>query len=131
MKSAYPVLMREGEKFIVVHIPDFQINTQGTDYADAMQMARDAISLMGIDMEDDRESIPNPSPIESVKREFPGDVVTLVDVDFAAFRRRHEKRTVRRNITLPAWLDKAANDAKINVSRVTQTALKQQLHIPD
>lgn len=53
MKNAYPVILTHGEKYIVVSVPDFNINTQGTDVPDAIEMARDAIGLMGIDMQDD------------------------------------------------------------------------------
>lgn len=126
MKAAYPVILTPGEKFVVVYVPDFGINTQGTDYADAMEMARDAIGLVGIDMEDDGEEIPAASAMQSV--EVPEDgVVTLVDVDFTEYRRRHEQRTVRRNVSLPAWLDAAATDAGLNVSAVLQAALKAAL----
>ena len=58
MKAAYPIILTQGAENIVVYVPDFEINTQGADYADAMEMARDAIGLMGIDMEDDGEQLP-------------------------------------------------------------------------
>ena len=126
MKAAYPVILTPGEKFVIVYVPDLGINTQGTDYANAMEMARDAIGLMGIDLEDDGEAIPAASALQSV--EVPEDgVVTLVDVDFTEYRRRHEQRTVRRNVSLPAWLDAAAADAGLNVSAVLQAALKAAL----
>ncbi len=126
MKAAYPVILTPGEKFVIVYVPDFGINTQGTDYANAMEMARDAIGLMGIDLEDDGEAIPAASALQSV--EVPEDgVITLVDVDFTEYRRRNEQRTVRRNVSLPAWLDAAAADAGLNVSAVLQAALKAAL----
>ncbi len=131
MKEAYPVVMSKGTKFIVVYVPDFKINTQGKDYAEAMEMARDAIGLMGIDMEDDHETIPAPSPLEQVKAEREGDIVTLVDVDFAEYRRKNDMKTVRRNVSLPSWLDMAAKEAEINVSAVLAKALKQELRIAD
>jgi len=131
MKAAYPIVMSKGSEYIVVYVPDFNINTQGTDYADAMEMARDAIGLVGIDMEDDKEEIPKPSPIETIKPEHDGDVVTLVDVDFAEYRRKNDMRTVRRNVSLPSWLDSAAKEADINVSAVLVRALKQELHVAD
>ena len=96
-----------------------------------IEMARDAIGLMGIDMEDERETIPMPSELDKIKRESPSDIVSLVDVDFSEYRRKHDNRMIRRNITLPAWLDAAASERKINVSRVTQTALKELLHIAE
>ena len=46
MKSAYPIVMTQGKEFIVVFIPDFNINTQGKDVPDAIEMARDAIGLI-------------------------------------------------------------------------------------
>ena len=58
MKAAYPIIMSQGASHIVVFVPDFNINTQGSDYADAMEMARDAIGLVGIDMEDEQEPLP-------------------------------------------------------------------------
>ena len=86
---------------------------------------------MGIDMEDDRESIPAPSSLESVHGEAESDVITLVDVDFTEYRRKHDMRTVRRNVSLPSWLDSAAKEAEINVSAVLARALKHELNIAE
>ena len=89
-------------------------------------MARDSIGAVGLDIEDDDDSFPIPS--KSVPHQE-NEVVSLVDVDLTAYRRSVEKKTVRRNVSLPAWLDHAASEAGINVSSVLQTALKQQLGI--
>lgn len=66
-----------GEKFVLAYIPDFDINTQGTDIADAIEMARDAIGVVGIDMEDDGEALPEPTVISEVITDS-ADTVTLV-----------------------------------------------------
>ena len=42
MKNAYPIVMTQGKEFIVVFVPDFNINTQGKDVPDAIEMARNA-----------------------------------------------------------------------------------------
>lgn len=130
MKAAYPIVLTKGKSHIIVYVPDFNINTQGNDFADAIEMARDAIGLIGIDMEDDGETLPVPSDILSVKKNTE-DVVTLVDVDFTEYRRKNDMRTVRRNVTLPSWLDFAAEKSGINVSAVLQRALKAELKISD
>ncbi len=129
MKNAYPIVLTQGEKFIVVYVPDFDINTQGTDYADAIEMARDAIGIVGIDMEDDGEDLPSPSPIASVNPA--GGIVTLVDVDFAAYRRKNDMRAVKKNCTIPSWLNFEAEKAGVNFSAVLQAALKRELKISD
>lgn len=131
MKAAYPIVMSRGASHIVVFIPDFNINTQGKDYAEAMEMARDAIGLMGIDMEDENEQIPLPSDIGNVQKEHETDVVTLVDVDLAEYRRKNDMRTVRRNVSLPSWLNAEAEKAGLNVSAVLQAALKRELQLAD
>ena len=71
MKNAYPIVMTQGKEFIVVFVPDFNINTQGKDVPDAIEMARDAIGLMGIDMQDDGEALPEASSIASAQAEAP------------------------------------------------------------
>ncbi len=129
MKVAYPIVMSKGKEHIIVFVPDFNINTQGADYAEAMEMARDAIGLMGIDMEDEKEVIPTPSAPAGIAKEHETDVITLVDVDFAEYRRKNDMRTVRRNVSLPSWLNAEAEKAGLNVSAVLQAALKQELGI--
>ncbi len=128
MKNSYPIILTLDTGGYVVDIPDFEIGTQGDSIVEAMEMARDAIGLMGIDMEDDGKPLPQPSRLESISR-GPEDIVTLVDVDFTEYRRQNDMRTVRRNVSLPSWLNAAAEKAGLNVSAVLQTALKQQLHL--
>lgn len=130
MKKAYPIVMTQGKEFIVVFIPDFDINTQGRDVPDAIEMARDAIGLMGIDMEDDGEPLPEPSVLAGVQATATADaLVTLVDVDFAEYRRKNDMRTVKKNCTIPSWLNYEAERAGVNFSAVLQAALKSELHI--
>ena len=130
MKGAYPVIISRGAEFYVSYVPDFQFNSQGKDLAEVIEMTRDAIGLVGIDMEDDSKTIPEPSDISTVFVSGT-DLLTLVDVDFGEYRRRNELRTVKKNCTLPSWLCYEAEKADINFSQVLQNALKQALHIAD
>ena len=130
MKNAYPVIMTQGKEFIVVFIPDFNINTQGKDIPDAIEMARDAIGLMGIDMQDDGEALPEASGLADVQAGAPaGSIVSLVDVDFAEYRRRNDMRTVKKNCTIPSWLNFEAERAGVNFSAILQAELKRELHL--
>ena len=56
-------------------------------------------------------------------------LLTWVDIDFTAYRRKAEKKMVRRNVTLPNWLNIEAEKAHINVSRVLQEALMNTLDV--
>ncbi|MCL1982021.1 MAG: type II toxin-antitoxin system HicB family antitoxin [Clostridiales bacterium] len=131
MRAAYPILLSKGKEYIIVHVPDFDINTQGKDEVDAMEMARDAIGLIGVDMEDENEMLPRPSALGDVRKENESDILTLVDVDFGEYRRKNDMRTVKKNCTIPSWLNFEAEKAGVNFSAILQTALKQELHITD
>lgn len=100
MKKAYPVILSKGERFIVAYVPDFESNTQGTDIADAIEMARDAIGVVGIDMEDDGESLPEPAAVSEISTDAAADIVTLVDVDFGEYRRKNDMRAVKSELKI-------------------------------
>ena len=127
MKEAYPIILTQGQKYVVVYVPDFDINTQGKTVAEAMEMARDAIGLVGIDMQDDEKALPAPTPLSNVKTE--DNIATLVDVDFDEYRRKNEMRSVKKNCTIPSWLNYEAEKRHINFSETLQNALMEQLNI--
>ena len=132
MKNAYPIVMTQGKEFIVVFVPDFNINTQGKDVPDAIEMARDAIGLMGIDMQDDGEALPEASNLANVQAGSPsGSIVSLVDVNFAEYRKKNDMLSVKKNCTIPSWLNFEAEKAGVNFSAVLQAALKNELHITE
>lgn len=95
MRTAYPIVITpEEEGGYVVYVPDLQINTQGETIAECMYMARDAISLWGICEQDMGRQIPPAS--EKLPECSEGGTVTFVDVDFDAYRRAYEQKTVRK-----------------------------------
>lgn len=128
MKYAYPIVITPIGGDYIVYAPDLDINTQGQTVADAMEMARDAIGMWGCYEQDKGRPIPQPGSQADTKAS-PGDIVTLVDVDFDEYRRRHENRFVRKNVTIPSWLNEMAESAGINFSATLQDALKTQLHM--
>ncbi len=130
LKMVYPVVFTElkNESGYMAFVPDFDINTQGETLAEAIVMARDAIGLCGIDIQDDNKILPKASTFVDIKAEE-NQIVSMVDIDFDAYRRANEKRAVRKNVTLPSWLNDAAENAGINFSAVLQEALKNMLNV--
>jgi predicted RNase H-like HicB family nuclease len=129
MKTIYPIVLTPGSDFgYVVYVPDFEINTEGKDLNDALFMANDAICMMGNDMEDDGKALPLPSRPENIKLAV-NETLALVEVDFDDYRRKHDTRTVRKNCTIPGWLNEAASKAGLNFSKVLQDGLIRALGI--
>ena len=119
MNTACPVILEPAEEgCYIVNIPDFNISTQGDDYADALFMARDAIGLYGIDLMDDQRPVPADSDFDAVSVDPDlHQIKLMVDVDF------------RKNCTIPAWLNKKAIERGINFSQVLQEGLKERLSL--
>lgn len=135
MKRTYPVIFTQTDKMVLVEVPDLNILTEGKDITDAITMARDAIGLNGISMEDDGAIIPMPSQIDDIHIEQGAffsegkNYISMVDIDFSEYRRRNDNKTVRRNVTLPNWLNQEAEKERLNVSKVLQEALMAKLGV--
>lgn len=135
MKNVYPVFFTKTNENILVEVPDFSILTEGNDMNDAMEMARDAIELECVSMEDNNEKIPSPSDLKVLditKGTFANDgetIVSFVDIDSAIYRKKIDTKTVRRNVALPSWLNYEADQAGVNVSRILQEALMNVLKV--
>ncbi len=129
MKNSYPIILMPDKAGYVVYIPDFDINTEGDTLTEAIEMARDAIGVVGIDMEDDGSSLPKPTAVSDVKADSAESIVTLVDVDFGEYRRKNDMRAVKKNCTIPSWLNFEAEKMGVNFSAILTAALKSELKI--
>lgn len=135
MKAIYPVIFTQTEDAVLIEVPDLRILTEGKDMADAIYMARDAIELICVTMEDDNEEIPTPSDIKDIDvkkgtfAEEGNSIISIVDIDSSEYRRKVDNKSVRRNVTLPSWLNYEAEQSHINVSKVLQDALMNVLGV--
>lgn len=133
MRAVYPTFIKQDEGMHLVYVPDLKIYTQGHDFYDAIEMARDAISLALVSKEDAKEEIPEASDVAKAKAkakknaeddfDFLDGTLTFVDVDTIGYRNKLSKRSVKKNCTIPAWLNDKAEQAGVNFSRVLQEAL--------
>ena len=142
MKVAYPVIFTDVDMNILIEVPDLGIITEANEegkakgtMADAIMMASDALGINCIEAEDNGKKIIKPSEIYDIdvsKGTFYGEgqmILSLVDVDLTSYRKMLDNRTVRRNVTLPNWLNQEAEKAHVNVSKVLQEALMARLGV--
>lgn len=126
-KEVYPIIIKKEEDGYYVEVPDFDAATQGDTIAESMEMARDLIGLLGIDFEDDGKEIPK--PYSSAFNPEENDIVTLVDIDFSAYRRKVDNKAIKKNCTIPYWMSVEADKLGLNYSRVLQEALSNILGV--
>ncbi len=124
-KGAYPIILKPTNTGYYVEIPDFDSGTQGKNIPEAMEMARDVIGLLGIDLEDEKKELPEPYSKKFTTGK--DDIVTLVDIDFSEYRRKVDHRAVKKNCTIPYWMSVEADKIGINYSRVLQDAIANVL----
>lgn len=137
MKKAYPIFIKQSGKDFLVYVPDMDIYTEGKSVENAIEMAEDAIGLKGIDIEDSGLHLPEPSTYENAlvlaKKEADGDfdfsdgIQTLVNVDFVEYRKRLDSTLVKKNCTIPNYINKEAEKKGFNFSKILQEALLEKL----
>lgn len=128
-KYVYPAVFTEDEDGYSVRFPDVDgCFTSGKNLQEALEMAEDALCLMLYDREESGETIPAASAVTEVQTE-PGEFVSLIGCDTLEYRKRYGSKAVKKTLSIPSWLNEAAERAGVNFSNVLQDALKQQLHL--
>ena len=130
MKYAYPAVFREeSDGLYSVEFPDLEgCFTSGETLPDAIEMAEDALCLMLYDMEEDGETITSPSNPKDIAVSDDA-LVSLVGCDTLEYRKLYNNKSVKKTLTIPAWLNTMAERADLNFSSVLQDALKLRLDV--
>ena len=128
MKLVYPAYFSplEEQDGYCVTFPDLKgCVTQGNSLADSIEMAVDAASGWVLDELEDGNPVPQPSDISSIKIANRGDFVNMIVLDMDSYSEKYGNKAVRKNCTIPAWLNTVAEKNDINFSAVLQEALCQ------
>lgn len=126
-KYVYPAIFEPEDGLYNVSFPDLpDCYTCGDDLADAMYMAEDALNGWLARAEEKALEIPTASALPAVDSAS-GTIATLILADTDAYRRAHSNRAVKKTLTIPAWLNTAAESRNVNFSKVLQEALCDQL----
>jgi predicted RNase H-like HicB family nuclease len=123
MQLTYPAIFYEGEGGYAVEVPDLPgCVSGGASLAEAIIMGTDAASGWVLDELEDGKPAPKASPIEAINPDDGGFVSILV-LDMDAYAEKYGNKAVRKNLTIPAWLNTFAETRHINFSQVLQDSL--------
>lgn len=139
MLSIYPAcFFREGNQYSVI-FPDLNwLATQGDDFQEAMEMAVDCLAGYLYSCQKDGTEVPPPSKLsdislEQIAKELDIDFsasesfVNMVSVDVDSYAKQHFSKSVKKTLTIPAWLNDQAIANGINFSQTLQEALTYKL----
>ena len=127
MKLAYPAIFYpwedEDRQGFTVEVPDLPgCVSEGDSLAEAIIMGTDAASGWVLTELEDGKPIPPASPIKKIRPE-PGGFVSMLMLDMDAYAEKYGSKAVRKNLTIPAWLNAYAELKHINFSKVLQDSL--------
>lgn len=143
MKVIYPVCIFQTKQNFMVFVPDLNTNnTYGKTLEEALYMAQDLIACYILeDLTDvSKNEIPKQSKIEDINikdvqkhweiedKDIISSFKTLVLVDLEEFAQKWGNKSVRKNLTIPQWLNTKAEELNINFSQVLQEALLKKIY---
>lgn len=125
MKYIFPAVIRPNEDLtrFEAEVPDLHsCITSGATLSEAIDMVSDAAACCLCVMEDEGVPISDPTPQHLIPHET-GDYLTLIQLDTIAYRKATDSRAVRKNVSLPAWMARLADENGLNCSQILQEAL--------
>ena len=143
MKVIYPVCIFQTKEEYMAFVPDLDTNnTFGKTLEEALYMAQDLIATYILEDLDDvsKNKIPKQSNIEDIDlkevqknweiddKDVISSFKTLVLVDLDEFAQKWSNKSVRKNLTIPQWLNTKAESLNINFSQVLLEALMQKIY---
>ena len=137
----YPAIFHKSrEGGYVVVFPDFDYGaTEGKTLEEAIEMAEDYVGTWLYDDFVNSREMPVSSKINDISIEIPEDerefyvegesFKTLIGLDMLKYVNECKNQTVRKNVSIPSWLNEMAKKSNINFSNILQEALKHELGI--
>lgn len=137
----YPAIFHKTiEGGYIVIFPDLDNGaTEGRTIEEAMKMAEDYIGTWLYDDFIKGKDLPKASNINEISLDIPEDekdfyidgesFKTLVSLDMIRYVNECKSTTVRKNVTIPSWLNEMGKNYNLNFSNLLQEAIKKELNI--
>ncbi|HCF51498.1 MAG TPA: HicB family protein [Syntrophomonas sp.] len=124
MEYIYPAIFEQNsDGSYTITFPDLPgCISEGKSLGNAIDMAQSALTQWIEYLIEEKESIPNPRNIKTIKP-IKNQFVNLVRANI------RDNRAVRRTVSIPGWLDAKATDAGVSLSKVLQEALREKLRV--
>jgi len=123
----YPAIFNYAEDGISVSFPDLPgCYSCGWSDEEALRMAREALGVHLWMMEEDEDPIPAPTQMNQLTVEE-NERIHLVEVYMPLIRQAEDNKSVKKTLTIPAWMDTAAKAQNINFSLLLQQSIMNVL----
>ncbi len=129
--AIYPAIFEYAEDGITITFPDLLgCISCAESQEEAIYMAKDVLGVFITACESLGDTIPVASKGTDIKAE-PGQSVFMIDVWLPIYREEKRSGSVKKNVTIPVWLNSLAEKQKLNFSQILQAGIKASLGIQD
>ena len=144
MLTMYPACFFKDEDGYSVFFPDLEggnLATCGENLEEAMAMAIDCLAGYIHLSWELKDEVPTASKLEEIDvkklakdlfdddNDFEEAFVNMISVDVKAYAKEHFEKSVKKTLTIPAWLNDLALEKNINFSQVLQEALLAKVRV--
>jgi predicted RNase H-like HicB family nuclease len=121
-KLIYPALFHREDSSYWVEFPDLEgCQSFGDTLGEIYENAKEALAAYCVTLLEQGRKLNSPTDIYSIQVDE-NTFVSLVEADLI-----RKSRAVKKTLTIPSWLNEAAENQRINFSGVLQDALMQKL----
>ncbi len=117
MNIMYPAVFHKEDNAYWVEFPDLcGCQSYGDTLGETMENAKEALAAYCITLIDEKRKLPKVSELEEIDAD--GGIIALVETNLTNLT-----KSVKKTLTIPAWLNKAAEERHVNFSDTLQKAL--------
>jgi predicted RNase H-like HicB family nuclease len=125
MKLIYPAIFHTDSDGVWVDFPDLEgCQSFGDNVGEALENAKEALEGYCITMLEEKHTLPKASEIKSLKTDS-DSFSSLVETDLTTHLSK--QKSVKKTLTIPAWLNDMAVERGFNFSAILQEALSNRL----
>lgn len=123
MKFIYPAIIHDDSDGLWAEFPDLEYTSStGSTLTELITNAQEAMELYILGALEDGQSLPSPTSIRNLSctdSTYPTLVQT--DIDLAK-----NSKSIKKTLTIPAWLNERALEKGVNFSQLLQEALVEK-----
>lgn len=122
----YPAIFTKEDDGFWVNFIDFDgVYSDGDDLQEATLNASKALGLLLEDMSEYPQPTTDVSKIKLEKNQF----ISFLSIDLNVYREKFSNKTIKKTLSLPAWLNTMALENNINFSETLKEALFLKINI--
>ena len=129
MKLAYPAIITfcQEDNSYTVEFPDLKgCVSGGFSLIEAIDMGIDAASGWILSEIEDGNDIPKASEVQEIRVENKNSFINVLVLYMDTYSEKYSSKTIRKNVTLPQWVNTLGEKNHANFSKVLQEAIVER-----